>query len=149
MPPDVNNCCVYEMKIERGIPYIDKSENEILLPRNLKITYTGDYISSNPKRHIRKLTVSKSTDGQFENINKKQCTQFYQANISAVEVVFMNDEGKNEPIKRKRSAIITKRKRSATPVVDITKRRRTATPVAVKKTRKSVKILSKLQHFLF
>lgn len=98
MPPETNNCCIYEIKIESGIPYIDMkystniaSENEILFPRNLLITYTGEYMSIIPKRHIRKITVSKSTEGQFESIDKKQCTEFHQANISVVDVTFIDE----------------------------------------------------------
>ena len=72
-----------EIKIDKGIPYIDmkfstvnKPESEILLPRNLLITYIKDYISTELKMHVRVLTIGKSTKDQFESINKKQCSNF-------------------------------------------------------------------------
>lgn len=105
MPAEINNCCIYEIKIEPGIPYIDMkhstnnvSEKEILLPRNLLITYTGEYVSDIMKRHVRKITVSKSTEGQFESIDKKQCAEFHQANISVVDVTFIDETVKESPI---------------------------------------------------
>ena len=46
-----NACCLYRLRLGRGIPYIDmrpfskvKTEDEILLPRNLIMTYQGDSI---------------------------------------------------------------------------------------------------------
>jgi hypothetical protein len=145
MPPDINNCCVYEIKIDKGIPYIDmkfstenKSENEILLPRNLLITYIGDYISSVPKRYIRKLTISKSTEGQFESINKKQCAEFYQANISPVDVIFTD-----EKIKKQTEKVITsvaKPKKSPKPKSIPAKQTRKSPTPPVNKTRKSLRI---------
>ena len=66
-----------------------------MLPRNLLITYTGEYISTNPKRHVRRLTIGKSTEDQFESINKKQCTEFNQANISPVDVIFTDESIKS------------------------------------------------------
>ena len=57
-----------EIKIEKGIPFIDmrystesENEREILLPRNLMITCTGGYVSSNPEMYITTLVRKKTT----------------------------------------------------------------------------------------
>ena len=104
LPLDINNCCIYKIQIDKGIPYIDmkfstnyKNESEILLPRNLLITYIKDYISTELKMHVRVLTIGKSTKDQFESINKKQCSNFKQANISPVNVIFTNENVNPSP----------------------------------------------------
>ena len=99
LPNDVNNCCAYELEIDKDIPYVDMkfstlipSEKEILLPRNLLITLIREYITGDDI-HMRVLRVSKSTEDQFENIHKKKCSNFQQANITAINVKFSNGTG--------------------------------------------------------
>ena len=57
----INACCLYRLHLSKGIPYIDmkpfskvKTEDEILLPRNLIMTYIGDTT-------IRDITVNDFT----------------------------------------------------------------------------------------
>ena len=145
MPSDINNCCIYEIKIDKGIPYIDmkfstvnKPESEILLPRNLLITYTGEYISTSPKRHVRRLTIGKSTEEQFESINKKQCTEFNQANISPVDVIF-TDESVAKSIKSLSRTLVKNPKKSSRTTVKKTRKVPTSSKKTVKSSRMTVK----------
>jgi hypothetical protein len=59
-----NACCLYRLRLGRGIPYIDmrpfskvKTEDEILLPRNLIMTYQGDTTIRDEKNN-RNITVN-------------------------------------------------------------------------------------------
>jgi ADP-ribosyltransferase exoenzyme len=59
-----NACCLYRLRLSRGIPYIDmrpfskiKTEDEILLPRNLVMTYQGDSTIRDDKTH-QNVTVN-------------------------------------------------------------------------------------------
>jgi ADP-ribosyltransferase exoenzyme len=59
-----NACCLYRLRLSRGIPYIDmrpfskvKTEDEILLPRNLIMTYQGDSTIRDDKTN-RNVTVN-------------------------------------------------------------------------------------------
>ena len=138
-------CCIYEIKIDKGIPYIDmkfstvnKPESEILLPRNLLITYTGEYISTSPKRHVRRLTIGKSTEEQFESINKKQCTEFNQANISPVDVIF-TDESVAKSIKSLSRTLVKNPKKSSRTTVKKTRKVPTSSKKTVKSSRMTVK----------
>ena len=99
LPSDVNSCCAYELEIDKDIPFVDmmfsttrSEEKEILLPRNLLITLIREYITDDGI-HIRVLRVSKSTENQFENIHKRKCSTFKQANITAINVKFSNGTG--------------------------------------------------------
>ena len=74
LPAKVTDCCAYELTLDKGIPYVDMKhstiavkEKEILLPRNLLITFLGEYISKS-NIHVRQLQVKKSTKNQFETI---------------------------------------------------------------------------------
>ena len=96
LPDDVNNCCAYELTIDKGIPYINMKlsshsprEEETLLPRNLLITLTGEYINSS-KTHIRQLRVSKSTENQFESIPKERCSVYNYANMVVSQIKFVD-----------------------------------------------------------
>ena len=59
-----NACCLYRLHLSKGIPYIDmkpfskvKTEDEILLPRNLIMTYIGDTTIRDEKNN-RNVTVN-------------------------------------------------------------------------------------------
>ena len=61
---NVNACCLYRLRLSRGIPYIDmrpfskvKAEEELLLPRNLIMTYQGDSTIRDDKTN-RNVTVN-------------------------------------------------------------------------------------------
>jgi hypothetical protein len=94
-----NYCCIYEITIEPGIPFIDMiysslypNEKEIFLPRNLRMTLTGEFIDPLTKKYIKKIRLSKSVPGQFNTIEKSECKKFYQANISIISVIFNDEE---------------------------------------------------------
>lgn len=60
----INACCLYRLHLSKGIPYIDmkpfskvKTEDEILLPRNLIMTYIGDTTILDEKNN-RNVTVN-------------------------------------------------------------------------------------------
>jgi hypothetical protein len=44
------------------------------------------------------MKISKSTEDQFESINKKQCKEFHQANISHIDVIFTDETIKKIPV---------------------------------------------------
>jgi hypothetical protein len=112
-PEEDNKCCLYELHITKGIPYIDMAlsthfvgEKEIFLPRNLLMTYTGHYTipSSDtnkmmPAQFVQKITISKSTEDQFKSITKRGCNGFKQANISHIDVIFTDETPPKKIIK--------------------------------------------------
>ena len=96
LPDDVNNCCAYELTLDEGIPYVNMEfsshiphEQEVLLPRNLLITLTGEYINSS-KKHIRQLRISKSTENQFESIPQERCSTYNYANVDVSQIGFVD-----------------------------------------------------------
>ena len=99
LPDNLNNCCAYELTLDKDIPYIDmehsteiEAEREILLPRNLLITLTGEYISES-NIHVRQLRVSKTTENQFDIIPKNRCTKFGYADVDVAIIEFVNSSG--------------------------------------------------------
>ena len=93
MPQHINNCCVYEIKIEKGTPFIDmrystetESEREILFPRNLLITCTGGYVSTNPEMYITTMVIKKMSKNQFKSVKRKQCSEFNEATITPFDI---------------------------------------------------------------
>jgi uncharacterized protein YjbI with pentapeptide repeats len=110
LPENINNCCTYEIKVEKGIPFINMKhvthytdEEEILFPRNLIITFVDEYLSPD-QMHIRKMTLSKATEGQFDIIKKKLCGEFYQANIFNANIVFSDEIKRSTRKKRKNTS---------------------------------------------
>lgn len=111
-PEENNKCCLYEIHITKGIPYIDMAlsthfvgEQEIFLPRNLLMTYTGHFTipatDKRPAQFVQKITISKSTEEQFKSTTRRGCTGFKQANISHIDVIFTDETPKKStPIKK-------------------------------------------------
>ncbi len=71
----VTRCCVHELTIDKGIPYINmvtttkfKHEKEILIPRDLRFTLTGfrDYQYAGKNISIRQIRVSMMRPNQFK-----------------------------------------------------------------------------------
>ena len=99
LPDDIDGCCAYELILDKDIPYVDMKystiaveENEVLLPRNLLITLTGEYISKS-NIHVRQLRVSKTTENQFDIIPKNRCTKFGYADVDVAIIEFVNSSG--------------------------------------------------------
>ena len=81
-----NECCIYEFKIAKGIPYIDMNDlgkysskygdhKEILLPRNLSITYTGTADYKVLGKPVKKMNVTyniPSVDGKKKKRRSKR-----------------------------------------------------------------------------
>ena len=119
IPDVVNDCCAYEMTIDKGIPFVDMEfstveihENEILLPRNLLITLTGEYISEY-NIHVRQIRVSKSTINQFENIPQDRCNDFSNVDINLSIIDYSNSKGgcrksRHQKMKKKKNNTIKK-----------------------------------------
>ena len=63
-----------------------------MLPRNLLITLTGEYISES-NIHVRQLRVSKTTENQFDIIPKNRCTKFGYADVDVAIIEFVNSSG--------------------------------------------------------
>ena len=110
MPENINSCCKYEIKVDKGIPFIDmkhvtlyEDEKEILFPRNLIITFVDEYLSPD-QMHVRKMTLSKATEGQFDIIKKNMCGEFYQANIFNANIVFLDEIRRSTRKKRKNTS---------------------------------------------
>jgi hypothetical protein len=107
MPQHINNCCVYEIKIEKGIPFIDmrystesENEREILLPRNLLITCTSGYVSTDPGMYITTMVIKKSTKNQFKSIKRKQCSEFNEATITPFDINIIERRNKHTTTKK-------------------------------------------------
>ena len=96
----LQDCCLYEFTLDKGVPYIDmvnttiyKSESEILLPRNIifKIEKISNHVINNffytnkiiKKYHIR---VSLPKNSVFRNIikEKDQCKHQYMATLNSI-----------------------------------------------------------------
>jgi hypothetical protein len=97
-------CCVYKILVSNGIPYINminttkyKAENEILLPRNLKITF------------IKKATLAHQSYGEIPLIivrvslqNNDQfkipsgCKKFYLGKLIGVKSSYLDTISKTE-----------------------------------------------------
>ena len=116
MPQHINNCCLYEIKIEKGIPFIDmrystesENEREIMLPRNLLITCTGGYVSTKPDMYITTMVIKKTTKNQFKSIKRKQCTEFTEATISPFDITIIEHKNKHTVSrKNKKGSVKTK-----------------------------------------
>ena len=86
------DCCLYELEIEKGIPYINMisstqyaSEFEILLPRNILITYVGlaDYtISGKP---VKRMNVKMKYPEQFNLFTG--CNKFSIVDIKPIQYI--------------------------------------------------------------
>ena len=119
MPQHINNCCVYEIKIEKGIPFIDmrystesENEREILLPRNLLITCTGGYVSTDTEMYITTMVIKKTTKNQFKSIKRKQCSEFIEATISPFDITIIERRNKHITT-RKNNKTMVKTKKTA------------------------------------
>ena len=127
MPQHINNCCVYEIKIEKGIPFIDmrystesENEREILLPRNLLITCTGGYVSTDPEMYITTMVIKKTSKNQFKTVKRKQCTEFNEATITPFDISIIERTTRKNKMPRKtmkthKSPKNITRKQSITP----------------------------------
>lgn len=98
LPDDIYGCCAYELTLDKDIPYVDmkystiaEQENEVLLPRNLLITLTGEYISKS-NIHVRQLRVSKTTENQFDTIPQSRCAKFIDAVVDVAKIEFVDSE---------------------------------------------------------
>ena len=121
MPQHINNCCLYEIKIEKGIPFIDmrystesENEREILLPRNLMITCTGGYVSSNPEMYITTLVIKKTTKNQFKSIKRKQCTEFNEATISPFDITIIEHQNKHTVTRKNQKSLMKTKTKTKT-----------------------------------
>jgi uncharacterized protein YjbI with pentapeptide repeats len=117
MPQHINNCCVYEIKIEKGIPFIDmrystesENEREILLPRNLLITCTGGYVSTNPEMYITTMVIKKTTKNQFKSIKRKQCSEFIEATISPFDITIIERRNKHTTTRKNKKTVVKSKK---------------------------------------
>ena len=71
---DIYDCCLYEFNVEKGIPYIDMisssyygaTEFEILLPRNLLMTYTGIATYKISGKTVKKMNIKMKYPDQFK-----------------------------------------------------------------------------------
>jgi hypothetical protein len=69
-----DDCCLYEFTLEKGIPYIDMisssyygaTESEILLPRNLLMTYTGIANYKIGGKTVEKMNIRMKYPDQFK-----------------------------------------------------------------------------------
>ena len=69
-----DDCCLYEFTVEKGIPYIDMisssyyggTEFEILLPRNLLMTYTGIANYKIGGKTVEKMNIRMKYPDQFK-----------------------------------------------------------------------------------
>jgi hypothetical protein len=117
MPQHINNCCVYEIKIEKGIPFIDmrystesENEREILLPRNLLITCTSGYVSTDPGMYITTMVIKKSTKNQFKSIKRKQCSEFNEATITPFDINIIERRNKHTTTKKSKRTVVKTKK---------------------------------------
>jgi hypothetical protein len=100
-----SGCCMYKIKLDKGIPYINmisntkfKNEKEFLLPRNLKFKVVGveqEKISLHGKEFIRytyEIQVSKQFPEQFTI--KNACQHFSIYNIDSIKIPQMEKKVK-------------------------------------------------------
>lgn len=97
-------CCVYKILVSNGVPYINmvnttkyKAENEILLPRNLKITFikkatlAHQYYGEIPVIIVR---VSLQNNEQFKI--PSGCKKFYLGKLISVKSSYLDLTSKTE-----------------------------------------------------
>jgi hypothetical protein len=97
-------CCVYKILVSNGVPYINminttkyKAENEILLPRNLKITFikkatlAHQYYGEIPIIIVR---VSLQNNDQFKI--PSGCKKFYLGKLTGVKSSYLDTISKTE-----------------------------------------------------
>jgi len=80
------DCCLYEFTVEKGIPYINMvsttkygNESEILLPRNLLITFTGIAKYKISGKQVKKMNVRMKYPDQFNRF--ADCKEYSIVNI--------------------------------------------------------------------
>ena len=88
----IDNCCLYRLHIDKGIPHIDmrstsayKGEREILLPRNLLFEYLTDTYTNDGIK-IREIRISTSSPDQFKRYDG--CKKLKTAKLKSVSKKF-------------------------------------------------------------
>ena len=151
-----NNCCYYCFRLQKGLPYVNmknntqyKSESEILLPRNLKLTLVdiGSKMRNGKQHDVYFVSVDKISPEQFKI--DTGCKKYDLVTLKSLEdpKIKVKEVKKSDTLKLTPKNVVD----NLSPTIQKTKlprcpkgsRRDKKSGLCVKNTQKSTKTLTK------